>query len=213
MRIEVENDQIRERKKKEYQDLVDEMAEKGFEANLEKISIKAANVFGIVLFLLVSAIVYPLYYLVKGTIDVAYIFGFEGSLGMLIFFAAYFVSIFVHEFIHGFFWQFACEKKWGSIDFGFNPKTFTPYCHCCEALSFQRYFFGSIGPTLFLGIIPIIIGIAFKLLVLVSFGVFGVVGGAGDLMVIASLNKHRNSRLFDPPYEVGYAYFTPKKDA
>ena len=211
MRIEVENDRIRERKKQEYQDLVDEMDQKGFEANLEKISIKTANLFGIVLFILVSAITYPIYYLVNGKIDPALIFGFEGTKGMLIFFGAYLLSIFVHEFIHGFLWQFTCEKKWGSIDFGFNPKTCTPYCHCREALSFGRYFIGSIGPTLFLGIIPIILGIIFKSLFLVSFGVLGFVGGAGDLMVIFSLRKHRDSRLFDHPYEVGYAYFTAKK--
>ena len=212
MRIEVENDKIRARKKQEYEDLVAQKDKEGLEVRLEKISILVANIIAIAIMAVVALISYPLFVAVHGSdsLNIDRVFGFPGPSGFLFFFALYAVSIFVHEFIHGFCWHFPCEKKWGSIDFGFNPKNITPYCHCCEALNVSQYFWGSIAPTLILGVLPIIIGIASGILFLVTFGLIGVVGGAGDLMVIWTLRKHRNCLLFDHPYEVGYAYFVPK---
>ena len=214
MRIEVENDAIRARKKQEYEDLEKEMDEKGYEDRLEKINIITANVFGIAVFIIVGAIAFYIYYLVNGNdgTDWNKVFGFEGAAGMLFFFAVYVVTIFIHEFIHGFFWHFPCKGKWGSIDFGFNPKVITPYCHCREALSVGPYFWGAIAPTLILGVLPIILGIAIQCLFLVTIGVIGVVGGCGDLLVIWTLRKHKDCMLFDHPYEVGYAYFVKKTD-
>ncbi|MBO4495820.1 MAG: DUF3267 domain-containing protein [Clostridiales bacterium] len=212
MRIEVENQKIRERKKQEYAELVEEMDKKGFEAKLEKISVLKANVYGLVLFFILAFASFGAYYLIYGkdSFDVGKVFFFEGYKGLLFFFAVYAVTIFVHEFIHGFFWHFSCEKKWASIDFGFNPKNVTPYCHCREALAVSRYFRGCIAPTLILGVLPIILGLVFKILFLITIGVIGVVGGIGDMMVIVTLRKHRNCSLFDHPYEVGYAYFVKK---
>ena len=213
MRIEVENDQVRARKKQEYEDLVAEKEKEGFEARLEKISVFGANVFGILVMLIMAAISYPLFVVVNGSdsLDPDRIFGFPGHVGLLLFLLLYAVSIFVHEFIHGFFWHFPCKKKWGSIDFGFNPKNITPYCHCCEALSVPVYFWGAIAPTLLLGVLPIIIGIFSGILFLVTLGVVGVVGGCGDILVIWTLRKHKDCQLFDHPYEVGYAYFVKKQ--
>ncbi len=212
MRIEVENKKIRERKKQEYVELVAEKEKEGMEARIEKISIVTANIVAIAIMIVVGLISFPLFIVVHGSdsLNIDRLFGFPGSSGFLFFFAIYVVSIFVHEFIHGFFWHFPCEKKWGSIDFGFNPKNITPYCHCCEALSIPQYFWGAIAPALILGVIPIVIGIFTGILFFVTFGLIGVVGGAGDLMVIWTLRKHRNCLLFDHPYEVGYAYFVPK---
>ena len=213
MRIEVENDQVRARKKQEYEDLVAEKEKEGFEARLEKISVFGANVFGILVMLIMAAISYPLFVVVNGSdsLDPDRIFGFPGLVGLLLFLLLYAVSIFVHEFIHGFFWHFPCKKKWGSIDFGFNPKNITPYCHCCEALSVPVYFWGAIAPTLILGVLPIIIGIFSGILFLVTLGVVGVVGGCGDILVIWTLRKHKDCQLFDHPYEVGYAFFVKKQ--
>lgn len=213
MRIEVENDRVRARKKQEYEDLVAEKEKEGFEAHLEKISVLGANVFGILVMLITAAISYPLFVVVNGSdaLDPNRVFGFPGYVGLLFFLVLYAVSIFVHEFIHGFFWHFPCKKKWGSIDFGFNPKNITPYCHCCEALSVPVYFWGAIAPTLILGVLPIIIGIFSKILFLVTLGVVGVVGGCGDILVIWTLRKHKDCQLFDHPYEVGYAYFVKKQ--
>ena len=213
MRIEVENEKVRARKKQEYEDLVAEKEKEGLEVRLEKISVFAANVFGILVMFVMAAISYPLFVLVNGSdsLDTDRVFGYPGRSGLLIFLGIYIVSIFVHEFIHGFFWHFPCKKKWGSIDFGYNAKNFTPYCHCCEALSVPVYFWGAIAPTLILGVLPIIIGIFSGILVLVSFGVIGVVGGCGDIMVIWTLRKHKDCLLFDHPYEVGYAYFVKKQ--
>lgn len=212
MRIEVENEQIVARKKQEYEDLVKEMEAKGLEARLERISIITANVFGVLVMIIAGAIGYGAFYLVNGKDAFSYdkLFGFAVPWGFMFFAAMYLISIFVHEFIHGFFWHFACEKKWDSIDFGFNAKLITPYCHCREALSVKRYFWGSIAPTLFLGVLPIILGVVIPNLFLVTFGVIGVVGGCGDIMVIWTLRKHKDCMLFDHPYEVGYAYFVKK---
>ncbi len=214
MRIEVENEKIRERKKKEYSDLVEEMDKKGYEARLEKISVLGANIFGLAVMLFVGSVSFFFFILIQGdsAFDADHLFGLPGISGMIIFMAVFAASIFVHEFIHGFFWHFYCKKKWESIDFGFNPKNVTPYCHCREPLKVVPYFWGSIAPTLMIGILPIILGILLNVIFLVTFGIIGVVGGSGDLMVIFTLRKHKNSMLFDHPYEVGYAYFVKKND-
>ena len=197
MRIEVENEQIIARKKQEYEDLVKEMDEKGYEARLEKISIITANLFGVIVMAIVGGISFGAYALIygKSAIDYDKMFGFKLPYGFLFFMAMYIISIFVHEFIHGFFWHFPCEKKWGSIDFGLNVKMITPYCHCREALSVSQYFWGSIAPTIFLGIVPIVIGLIIPNLFLVTFGVIGVIGGCGDIMVIWTLRKHKDCKL------------------
>ncbi|MBR5973751.1 MAG: DUF3267 domain-containing protein [Clostridiales bacterium] len=210
MRIEVENDQIRARKKQEYEELVAEMDQKGMEARLEKISIVTANVFGVLVFFIVGAISFALFYLIHGREALGNYMGVEGSAKLLLFVVVYAVTIFVHEFIHGFFWHFPCEGKWKSIDFGFNPKCITPYCHCREALNLKQYLWGALAPTVFLGIVPIIVGLVIADAFVLLIGVVGVVGGCGDLMVIWTLRKHKDCMLFDHPYEVGYAYFVKK---
>ncbi|MBR3058711.1 MAG: DUF3267 domain-containing protein [Clostridiales bacterium] len=212
MRIEVENDQVRARKKQEYEDLVMEMDKNGYETRLEKISVLAANVFGLVVMFGLAAALYPLYILIYGkeALSFQYIMGFPGMRGTLFLLVLFFATIFIHEFIHGFFWHFACKEKWKSIDFGFNPKNITPYCHCREPLWIPQYFFGCIAPTLLLGVLPIVLGFVFQVLFLVTLGIIGVVGGCGDLMVIWTLRRHKNCMLFDHPYEVGYAYFVKK---
>lgn len=212
MRIEVENEQIVARKKQEYEDLVNEMEAKGLEARLERISIITANVVSILVMLIAGAIGYGLFFLIHGkdAFEYSKLFGFEFPWGFLFFAVVYVITIFIHEFIHGFFWHFACEKKWGSIDFGFNAKLLTPYCHCREALTVKRYFWGSIAPTLFLGVLPIMFGLIIPNLFLITIGVIGVVGGSGDMMVIWTLRKHKDCMLFDHPHEVGYAYFVEK---
>ena len=210
MRIEVENDAIRARKKQEYEDLVSEMDAKGYEARIEKINIVTANVFAMVLFVIVGAITFGINYTIRGNLFGDFFGGMNMYLWYLLFFVSYFLSIFVHEFIHGFFWHFPCEKKWGSIDFGLNVKMLTPYCHCREALNRKVYVFGAFAPTFFFFFIPIIIGLIINSYFVMFFGVIGFIGGAGDLMVIWTLRKHKDCMLFDHPYEVGYAYFLRK---
>lgn len=215
MRIEVENDQIRERKKQEYEDLVKEMGEKGYAPKLEKISVVWANVFAMILFILVAipTIIAFVWWNGKENFNGEKIcWGLNSSVWLLILFAIYLVTIFIHEFIHGFFWHFPCEKKWGSIDFGFNPKVVTPYCHCCEALSIPQYFWGCIAPTVILGVIPTIVGVLVGEFSVAMLGVIGICGGGGDILVVWTLRKHKNCKLFDHPYEVGYAYFVKKTD-
>lgn len=213
MRIEVENDAILARKKQEYEDLVSEMDAKGYEPRLEKISIIGANLFAVVVLVVIGSISVIAYVWVHGkeSLYPEQIFGgLHSSLWSLILLGIYILTIFVHEFIHGLFWHFPCEKKWESIDFGFNAKMLTPYCHCREALSIPQYFWGSIAPTVILGLVPIIVGIAIANFSVLILGVVGVCGGGGDILVVYTLRKHKDCKLFDHPYEVGYAYFVKK---
>lgn len=210
MRIEVENDAVRARKKQEYEDLVSKMQSQGYEPRLEKISIVVANLFALVILAVVGSISFLIHVMVNGKANFfhdAILDNFSAQLWTWILLLVYIVTIFVHEFIHGFFWHFPCQKKWGSIEFGFNAKMLTPYCHCREALSIPQYFWGCIAPTVILGILPIIIGIVISSFGLILLGVIGVCGGGGDIMVVWTLRKHRDCKLFDHPYEVGYAYF------
>ena len=84
MRIEVENDQIRARKKQEYEDLVAQKEKEGLEARLEKISVLAANLLGIAVMIVVAAISYPLFVAVNGpdSLEADRLFGFSGPICM-----------------------------------------------------------------------------------------------------------------------------------
>lgn len=133
----------------------------------------------------------------------------------LLFGFAFFVTIIVatvlHELIHGLTWSIFTEKRWGSISFGIIWSALTPYCTCNEPLSKKQYILGSIAPTVILGLVPMLLGLAFASPFLFLVGAVMYLGGGGDMTIILKIFKFKpsgnNVLYLDHPYKVGLVVF------
>lgn len=132
----------------------------------------------------------------------------------LIFIVSIFLSIVVHELIHGFFWGLSAKNHYKSISFGVIWESFNPYCTCNEPLGKVSYIIGSMMPGVILGIIPCIISIVIRNVLLLCFGVLGIIGAGGDLLVIILILKHKakgKTIYLDHPTEIGLVCFEKTK--
>ena len=80
----------------------------------------------------------------------------SGEWNFLLLLLAIILGVVLHEIVHGVAWAFAGRKPWASINFGFQTKTLTPYCHITEPLEVNAYRVGAIMPGLVVGVLPYI---------------------------------------------------------
>lgn len=120
-------------------------------------------------------------------------------------------GIVVHELIHGITWGMFAPKGWKSISFGVMWKLLTPYCHCDEPMIIRHYIWGALTPLIFLGILPLIGGIAFADPNSLAFGIIFTSAAAGDIMVVWLL-RHEDafSEVLDHPSEAGCIVYDKK---
>ncbi|MCM1991617.1 DUF3267 domain-containing protein [Oceanirhabdus seepicola] len=117
----------------------------------------------------------------------------------------------LHEFLHGFVWQLFCERKWKSINFGFNIKTFSPYAHCKEVLPINQYRLGTIAPAIFTGVIPFIFALIFKNNVLATASILLICVACGDFMILYTIAKEKSTSLvIDHPTMCGCQVYRKK---
>ena len=69
------------------------------------------------------------------------------------FFLLFAGGVVVHEALHGIAWRLAGAAP-GSVRFGFQWKTLTPYAHSTAAMSARAYRIGAVTPGLVLGLVP-----------------------------------------------------------
>ncbi len=125
-----------------------------------------------------------------------------------IYFGVAMLGIVAHELIHGLTWLPFTKHGFKSIKFGILWKMLTPYCHCKEAMKVKHYILGAITPAIFLGFIPALVAIAIGNTGLLVFGMFFIMAGGGDFMIIHLLrNENKNDLVQDHPSEAGcYIY-------
>ena len=80
----------------------------------------------------------------------------SGEWNFLLLLLAIILGVVLHEIVHGVAWAFAGRKPWASINFGFQTKTLTPYCHITEPLEINAYRIGAVMPGLVVGVLPYI---------------------------------------------------------
>lgn len=119
------------------------------------------------------------------------------------FYLSLIAGVFGHELIHGITWAVLCKKKWRSIGFGMDLKTYTPYCHCKETLTFTKYVLGSVMPTMVLGVLPYFIGLMLGNYYFSLFGMVFMIAGGGDAYILWLIRKEKNALIIDHPYLVG----------
>lgn len=185
-----------------------ELLAQGYSCSVGTISVLKTNVMAIVTAGPFALLVFFLYFLVWGSMAWN-----VGLLHILVFFLGMVVSIPVHEFIHGFTWHLFCKNSWQSIHFGVMWDTLTPYCHCKEPLTFKGYVLGGIMPFLVLGLGISALGIALKLPLLLSWGIFNILAAGGDTTICLMLRSHRHSLLLDHPKDCGFVAFSSPQDS
>lgn len=122
------------------------------------------------------------------------------------------LGIVLHELIHGLTFLPFCKNGFKSIKFGFMKQYLTPYCHCKEPLKLKYYRIGVIMPAIILGFIPSVWAIVTGNFYLLCFGIFFIMGAAGDFMILMTLkNENPEDLVLDHPSEAGCFVYTAKK--
>lgn len=171
----------------------------------ETINLVTANVFAIILFVVVFIVLLGAYFLIWGNESPN---DEKSRLMNVVFVVCLFVGIIVHELIHGFFWALYAPSGFKSISFGVIWKMLTPYCHCSEPLKVKHYSVGALAPLVILGVIPAIVGIAIASLTVTIFGAVFIASAAGDIMVAWRLRKEAaENTVLDHPTEAGYIVY------
>lgn len=186
------------------------------------ISITSANIFAMILFLLVASFtgfLWHMFYGYPSINDINHCFflfpqqDFSPYLSALVIFLCLIGGIIVHELIHGVFFLFYTKHKWKSIRFGIKWEVLTPYCHCKEPLTKRQYTIGALAPLVILGIIPLIFGFVFRDIMLILWGIIFIVSAAGDILIAWKLRKYPSTVfVLDHPTEPGcIIYDNPSK--
>ncbi|GHV09882.1 hypothetical protein FACS189485_22780 [Spirochaetia bacterium] len=118
----------------------------------------------------------------------------------------------MHELIHGISFAMFSQNKFRSIKIGILPaqKLFTPYCHCMEKLKIKHYRIAAVMPLIILGIIPTIISICIGNITLLFWGIILIVVAGGDILIIyKTLKEKEDVWVFDHPSEAGYFIYRP----
>ncbi len=122
------------------------------------------------------------------------------------------LGIVLHELIHGLTFLPFCKNGFKSIKFGFMKQYLTPYCHCKEPLKLKYYRIGVIMPAIILGFLPSVWAIITGNFYLLCFGIFFIMGAAGDFMILMTLkNENPEDLVLDHPSEAGCFVYTAKK--
>ncbi len=167
------------------------------------INLVSANVFGLVLMVVVAIVLLVPFFCIWGGEPLVGLV--ESPLRAFGFFVACLVGIVVHELIHGITWAHYAEGGWKSISFGVLWKMLTPYCHCDVPLEKRGYMMGALMPLVVLGILPGAAGIAIGSLALVIWGIIFISAAAGDIWMAWLMSKEPSDCLFlDHPSEAGF---------
>jgi hypothetical protein len=114
----------------------------------------------------------------------------------------------VHELLHGIIWS-----KYTDVKIGVILKLIFRCCYCEKVLRIKNYIFGLIMPTIILGIIPTLGGLLLGNIVIFTFGLIFIVGGADDILVIYLLRKaDRNNFIKDDDSKIGFIVYSPNKE-
>lgn len=207
----MENESIESKNKKElttaqkkrldgFNKIRDGLLEQGYREKPLIITAVKANVMVLVTTAPISIICYILFFVIHRRQNINTKLGFGFWIVVLL-------AIVVHELIHGITWATFCKKKWKAIGFGVDWSTLTPYCFCNEGLRQKKYALGDAMPTIVLGVLPYITGLALGNYYLVAFGLVHTLAGGGDAYILWLIRKEKNAVLLDHPYLVGCVAF------
>jgi hypothetical protein len=120
-------------------------------------------------------------------------------------------GVIVHEALHGIAWRMSGAEA-GSVRFGFQWKTLTPYAHSTAPMSARAYRIGAVTPGLVLGLAPALLGLAVGAGAMFWFGLLFTLAAGGDALILWLLRGVSGDRLVnDHPSKPG-CLVLPKSD-
>ena len=170
------------------------------------ISLLAANVYGAAVAIILTPLLFGIYYLVNPSFDLLLLSK------PIVLIVSIVLGVFVHELLHGLTWQIASKQPSSVIRYGINWKLLTPYAHCSEPINVQYYRIGILMPTIILGLIPYIVVLFVQEPNLLLFSIIFTIAGSGDLVVFWIIrNLHSDTVVMDHPSRAGCYVFLIKK--
>lgn len=173
----------------------------GYEPQKKTISMLAANLLAIALFVVVGALLVIPYHYLYGAMELAsWNTIFPWFLLLLV------VGIVVHELVHGITWLLLTHMGFRHLSFGFLPGGV--YCHIDVSMPKRQYVIGALLPLLLLGIVPTLVAFCVGSLLWLLLGIVFIVSAAGDMMIVWAIRKEPTDVLvYDHPSEAGcYIY-------
>ena len=119
-----------------------------------------------------------------------------------------------HELIHGITWMIVAKCKWSDIKFGVMWKKFcTPYCHCKISMTVSQYRLALLMPFFVLGVLPTLLSLVVGSSLLLFYGILGIVGAMGDIMMAWLLRKESSiAKIYDHPSAAAFFLFDTDED-
>ena len=188
---------------KYFEDTKQKMLLEGYKEHNETISVKKANYLSILYCAPFMFIFFSLYQMKYGGVLAI----FDSISQMIILIISSFLLIVIHEAIHGLTWGLVCENGLKSIKFGVFWSSLTPYCHCKEPLTFNKYIIGALMPFIILGIGFAVFGIVYGSLLVFWLGMVNILGAGGDLMIAMMLRNYRKAMIIDHPSQIGFVAY------
>lgn len=114
------------------------------------------------------------------------------------------VGIVAHEVLHAIAWKVAANPPRGAVRLGFQWTSVTPYAHCSIPMTARAYRVGAVTPGIVLGVIPMVIGLAFGWGGWMNFGILFTIAAGGDALIIWLLRGVSGRRMvMDHPSRAG----------
>ncbi|MDO4400854.1 MAG: DUF3267 domain-containing protein [Coriobacteriia bacterium] len=190
----------------EFGKLCDELAAQGYKRVDLTVSMFKANVLAVVALIVISAVVFPLFFLVHP--DAEFVLSpVEIVMGVIVFL----VLVVAHELVHGFTWSRFTPHGFADVDFGVMLDSLSPYCTCKMPLPRDHYIIGALMPLIVFGLVPMVIAFCAGWVPLLDIAILMTVAAAGDVMIVVkALGYHTNARevlLYDHPTDAGCVIF------
>jgi len=137
---------------------------------------------------------------------------FSGFFGNVWWIPATILGIVIHEWIHGLSWTLLGRLPRGSIRYGFDTKTLTPFAHCRVPMAARPYWLGAAMPGWILGLLPGFLGPLLDLPFLTGFGWLMTMMAGGDVLILSLLWEESATTLVrDHPRRCGCEVVEPQK--
>ena len=193
----------------------DDLIQKGYKRTDLTVGIVKGNLFAVILFAVAAIIGVGVFYLVHRDLTKGVMIT-DSPLGSLMIDCILLLPVIIvltvlHELIHGASWAIFAEHHFKDIRFGLIKKYLTPYCNCLSPLSRGQYIFGSLMPTIVLGIIPMIVAIAIGSMPILMIGILMTTAGGGDILCTREILRYKTKAetvlYIDHPTQVGGVIF------
>ncbi len=110
----------------------------------------------------------------------------------------------LHEFLHAVGWSIFGRIPIREVKFGVMWKVLTPYAHLRNPIRAFAYKAGAISPSVVMGFVPYMLGLAIGHAWLVNFGLLFILAAGGDLLVFWKLRSvNHDAMVVDHPTRAG----------